>query len=214
MIVRTCLVAILVLFWANAAVAESTPERVARLLSGNLNVGEGAVVADIGAGSGKYSIAMSKLVGTRGTVYATELEEDDRNDIAEAADEAGASNVQVMKAEFESTGLPAASCDGVYLRRVYHHVVAPEPFNRSLLETVRPGGRLVIVDFRPTWYLALFVPEGIPENRGGHGIQPGLVVEELEAAGFTHVETIDVWDPDGWFQRDFAVVFERPDSGA
>ena len=79
---------------------------------------------------------------------------------------------------------------------------------KNLFEIIRPGGRLLIVDFPPAWFLSLLPPEGIPQNRGGHGIVPALVVEELEGA----VETIDEWDPDAWFNNDFGVVFVRPAS--
>ena len=211
--IRVWTMALMLFFWAGLAVAESSADRFAGLVAGPLEVSEGSVVADIGAGDGRYAISMSRIVGSEGMVYATELEEDDRDEIQDEVDDADVSNVQVMKAEFESTGLSPASCDGIYLRRVYHHITAPEPFNRSLLETVRPGGRLVIVDFRPTWWLALFTPKGIPEDRGGHGIQPVLVVKELEAAGFEHVETREKWDPDSWFNREFGVIFKRPANG-
>lgn len=212
--VRAGIVAFLVFCWVGSAAAESSADRFAAQLAGPLGVSEGSVVADIGAGDGSYAIAMSRVVGPTGKVFATELEEEDRSEIQNEVDEAGATNVQVMKAEFEATGLPAASCDAVYLRRVYHHITSPEPFDRSLFETIRPGGRLVIVDFRPTWWLALFTPEGIPEDRGGHGIEPALVARELEAAGFRHIETREKWDPDSWFNRDFGVIFERPANGS
>lgn len=91
---------------------------------------------------------------------------------------------------------------------MYHHITAPESFVKNLFETIRPGGRLLIVDFLPAWFLSLFPPEGIPPKRGGHGIVPALVVEEIEGA----VETIDEWDPNAWFSNDFGVVFVRPAS--
>jgi SAM-dependent methyltransferase len=209
---RTGQIVLVLLCWAGSAAAESSADRFAAQVAEKLGATAGATVADIGAGDGQYAIAMSKLVGFSGTVFATELEEEDRNDIQASADEVGASNVQVRKAEFEGTGLPAASVDGIYLRRVYHHITAPEPFVKNLFETIRPGGRLLIVDFPPSGFLSLFPPEGIPQNRGGHGIVPALVVEELEGAGFKHVETIDEWDPDAWFSNDFGVVFVRPAS--
>jgi predicted methyltransferase len=214
MAVRISAVLLLMLSCVGSAAAESSADRFAAQVAERLEVSEGSVVADIGAGDGSYAIAISQVVGPTGTVYATELEEEDRADIQREVNDASVPHIQVMKAEIESTGLPAASCDAVYLRRVYHHITSPEPFDRSLFETIRPGGRLAIVDFRPTWWLALFTPEGIPEDRGGHGIQPALVVKELEAAGFKHIETHEEWDPDSWFNRDFGVIFERPTNGS
>ncbi len=179
-----------------------------------LRVGDGSVVADIGAGGGEYAIALADQVGSDGLVYATELEAEDREEIAEAARNAGADRVEVREAQIEGTGLGAACCDAIFLRTVYHHLTDPEPFTRSLFESVRPGGRLAIVDFRPLALLALWTPEGIPEDRGGHGIEPDLVIRELEAVGFVHLETLDPWPTGRLFEFEYGLLFERPVEGA
>jgi len=195
---------------AQPALAESKFDREVQQLGALLVLREGSVAADIGAGDGEYAIALSRRVGASGKIYATELSEEDREDIEAAAREQEATRVEVASAELEATGLPVGCCDGVVLRTVYHHLTAPEPFVRSLFETVRPGGRLVIVDFPPTIWLALWPPDGVPENRGGHGITPELVIEELEAAGFVHLETIPKWPSRNLITKDYGVVFERP----
>jgi SAM-dependent methyltransferase len=200
----------LVLTTAQVASAESTFEKEIRLFVEGLKVTEGSVVADIGAGDGEHAIALSPIVGAKGKIYATELAEEDRNDLESAAKEAEALNVEVAEAKFESTGLPTGCCDAVFLRTVYHHLTDPEPFARSLFETLRPGGRLMIIDFPPTFWLALFVPEGIPENRGGHGIPPEIMIAELEAAGFVRVETIEKWPTSNFVTRNYGVTFAKP----
>ena len=205
--IASALVAVL----AQSAAAESKFEHEVRLLVEGLKLVEGSVIADVGAGDGKFAIALSARVGETGKVYATELSEDDRMDIEASAADAGATRVEVVAAQFEGTGLPAGCCDGVFLSRVYHHLTAPEPFDRSLFETLRPGGRLMLIDFPPTFWLALFTPDGIPENRGGHGVPPEIMIEELEAAGFVRIETIEKWPTSNFVTRNYAVIFERPE---
>ena len=118
--------------------------------------------------------------------------------------------VEVRPADHGGTGLPPESCDAIFLRDVYHHLTDPESFVASLYETLRPGGRLVLVDFPPAWLLAFATPEGIPGDRGGHGISPDLMIEELEAAGFRTLETIDPWPSANFVTKTYAVAFERP----
>jgi SAM-dependent methyltransferase len=90
-----------------------------------------------------------------------------------------------------STHLPDACCDAIFLRDVYHHVGNTEAFNRSLRGSLKSAGRLAIIDFAPEPGSAL--PAGVPTNRGGHGILPELVVQEVTQVGFTHVRTLPVW---------------------
>ena len=116
----------------------------------------------------------------------------------------------VVEGAVDGTALEPASVDAALLRDVYHHVTRPEGFVRSLFETIRPGGRLVVVDFPPTLWLALWTPEGIPENRGGHGIEADLLVSEFEAAGFRRIETVDPWPSSNFVTKTYGVVFERP----
>lgn len=207
----TWIASLLVALIAQSAAAESKFDHEIRLLVEGLKLGEGSVIADIGAGDGDYAIALSRQVGEAGKVYASELSEDDRKDIEAAAADAGATRVEVAEARFEETGLPAGCCDGVFMSRVYHHLTTPVPFGRSLFETLRPGGRLMIIEFLPSFWLALFTPDGIPENRGGHGIPPEILIHELEAAGFVRLETIEEWPTSNFVTRNYAVIFERPE---
>lgn len=204
------LIGALLLALAPAAAAESNFDREIRLLEQWLAVRDGSILADVGAGEGEYAIALSRAVGDTGQVFATELGADQRREIEAAASEAGAARVAVVEAQIAATGLSDACCDGVFLRGVYHHLTEPEAFGRSLFATLRPGGRLVIIDFPPSFWLALWTPKGIPGDRGGHGIAPEALIRELEAAGFVHVETLAKWPGNNFVTRQYAVVFERP----
>jgi ubiquinone/menaquinone biosynthesis C-methylase UbiE len=192
---------------ANAAAAESEADRLAALLG----LAPGMRVADVGAGEGELALDFAVRVGATGRVYATELEAEQRDEIRAAAAEAGLANLEVLEAEIAATGLPTGCCDAIYLRHVYHHLTEPAAIGRDLLRALEPGGRLVIVDFRPTWYLRPFTPEGVGEERSRHGIEPETARAELLALGFEKVEVIDPFEA-SWLGPDsYALVVRKPE---
>jgi predicted methyltransferase len=178
-------------------------------LAGQLALGPGSTVADLGAGDGDYSLALARRVGPEGRVYATEIDAGKRAEIERAARAAGLDNVVVVEAKEDATGLPAGCCDAAFLRDVYHHLTKPEPTLASLRAALRPGGRLVVIDFPPSFWLAPWTPEGIPEDRGGHGVRPEIVIKEAEAAGFERAALDEAWRS-GWLHSLYAVSFRRP----
>ena len=125
----------------------------------------------------------------------------------EYAAKEGLKNVTVIEGAAASTNLPPACCDAMFMRDVYHHITDVPAFTKSLFVSLKPGGRLAIMDFRPSPGSKVF--PGVPENRGGHGIPPNLVEDELKAAGFTHLETIESWPGDEKTVM-FLVLFSKP----
>jgi SAM-dependent methyltransferase len=105
----------------------------------------------------------------------------------------GLTNVTVIEGAEAATNLPDACCDAIFLRNVYHHITAVDAFNKSLVASLKPGGRLAIIDFEDR--SGGQIPKGVPSNRGGHGVPPGIVVDELTAAGLTHIRTTEKWPP-------------------
>jgi len=155
-----------------------------------LELKPGMTVADVGAGGGAFTVVLGKWIG-EGRVFATDIGERQLREIRAYAEKEGLKNVTVIEGAAASTNLPAACCDAIFMRDVYHHIIAIEAFDKSLLASLKPGGRLAIIDFRGRPGSA--IPAGVPANRGGHGIPPEVVVDELKAAGFTHVRTLDPW---------------------
>jgi predicted methyltransferase len=178
------------------------------LLTEVLELKPGMTVADVGAGFGQMTIVLSSWIGPKGRVYATDLGAPQLTALREAVTREHLENVVVLDGAERSTNLPGACCDAIFLRDVYHHVTQPEAFDRSLVASLKPGGRLAVIDFPPTSGSKL--PDGVPENRGGHGVPPGVVVSELSGQGLTHVKTIDVWPPDSNPSRFFLVLFRKP----
>lgn len=170
----------------------------------------GMSVADVGAGSGELTVALTAEVGPGGRVFSTEIDPDALNKIRATVAAAKLTNVTVVQAHAHDANLPTDCCNAVLLRRVYHHLTHPAETNASLLRALRPGGLLAIIDFSPTFsWLWPWPPKGVPQNRGGHGIAAQLVVEEATASGFELVQIIDDWPGRGPLAS-YCAVFRKP----
>ncbi|MGH9161865.1 MAG: class I SAM-dependent methyltransferase [Vicinamibacteraceae bacterium] len=170
-----------------------------------LQLSPGSTVADVGAGKGTFTIELARKVGPGGRLFATEIDEALREKIRRAANDAALTNVTVIGAGAADAGLAEHCCDAAFLRGVYHHLTQPETTNLSLYRAIRPGGRLAIIDFPPSRWLSFFFPvKDAPANRGGHGVAPELVIEELRHAGFTLEQRID-----NWHKGNYCLVFRR-----
>ncbi|HXM94031.1 MAG TPA: class I SAM-dependent methyltransferase [Candidatus Dormibacteraeota bacterium] len=162
----------------------------------------GTIVADIGAGDGKYTFAASRRVGDLGKVYATEIDTKLVTKLQGEVAKRHLKNVQVEQSAEADTNLPAECCDAIFLRHVYHHLTKPAEFDAKLVRSLKPGGRLAIIDFPAR--SGLDRVEGVPSNRGGHGIPETIVIEELTAAGLQVEKDVKNWDED-----DYCVLFVR-----
>jgi ubiquinone/menaquinone biosynthesis C-methylase UbiE len=182
--------------------------REAPPLAEQLALKPGMIVADVGAGGGAMSVAMAKWLGPEGHVYATDIGATQLAEIRAHVSEEAVSNVVVLEGASSSTNLPAECCHAIFLRDVYHHLTQPLEFDASLLASLKPGGRLAIMDFPPDPGSA--VPAGVPSDRSGHGIPASIIVTEVTRAGFRHVTTVTRWPPDGKLDRLFLVMFEKP----
>jgi ubiquinone/menaquinone biosynthesis C-methylase UbiE len=165
----------------------------------------GQTIGDVGAGRGEIGIAAAVVVGKTGRVYLTELDEEKRKALEGEVKSRGLANIVVLQAAEKQTNLPNECCDGIVLRRVYHHLTAPTEMDVSLLRSLKPGGELAVIDFAPRKSLSESDPvKGVPANRGGHGIPKNILIEELTTAGFKVDKVFDDW-PDG-----YCVVFRKP----
>jgi SAM-dependent methyltransferase len=177
--------------WREAAEAE----RLAALAG----VRAGQTVAEIGAGGGRFTVAMATRVGEAGRVYSTELDEARRADIRTRADAAGLRNVTVVEGAPHRTNLPDGCCDVVFMRNVYHHVQDPEAFAASVRRAVRPNGRVVVMDFDPgsLWFHG-GRPDGASDRRPGHGVSRAAAIAEFRAAGFRLEHEAPRWSQPMW----------------
>lgn len=166
----------------------------AALLASLVELRPGMTVADVGAGRGAIAIRMAARLGPAGRLYATEIGAAKLEALRRAAAAAGAANIEVLEAGEHSTRLPEACCDVIYLRRVYHHLSDAQAVNKSLYASLRPGGRLAVIDMlAPRWLFFLH-----------HGIASSTVAGDLTAAGFVLERRIDRWSP-----IDYCLIFRK-----
>jgi ubiquinone/menaquinone biosynthesis C-methylase UbiE len=162
----------------------------------------GTVVADIGAGDGRYTWAAVEHIGASGKVFATEIDEQKLAALRAEVKKRNLQNVTVVESAGAETNLPAACCDAIFLRRVYHHLTKPAEFDAKLVRSLKPGGRLAIIEFPPR--RGLEPVEGVPSNRGGHGIPQKVVIEELTAAGLQVENVVNDWP-----ENSYCVLFVK-----
>jgi ubiquinone/menaquinone biosynthesis C-methylase UbiE len=170
-----------------------------------LEVQPGRSVADLGAGDGTFAIALARRVGSSGHVYATEVDDQRLAHIRRAAATAELANVSVVKGASARTGLAHACCDALFSRVVYHHLTDPAAINADVFRALRPGARLVIIDFEPGGIMNWIGRPETAERHGGHGTPKETVVSEVTAAGFQLMR-----GPERWRGRLYAVLFRRP----
>lgn len=166
-----------------------------------LELTEGSVVADIGAGNGSQAIGVARYIGPDGMVYATELGEETLETLRQSIERRDIENITVLEGEPARTNLPEECCDAIYMRRVYHHVAEPDSMNISLIRSLKPGGRLAIIDFEPDG------TEGDPGERDegdSHGITAETLIDELTRTGFEFTGDVETSG------RYFYVVFHKP----
>jgi ubiquinone/menaquinone biosynthesis C-methylase UbiE len=162
----------------------------------------GAVVADIGAGDGSYAFAAVERVGTTGRVFATEIDAEKLRELRAEVKKRDLQNVTVIESGEAETNLPASCCDAIFLRRVYHHLTKPLEFDGSLLHSLKPGGKLAIIDFPP--HPEYGKVKGVPKDREDHGIQQEILIDELTRSGFQLEKIVD-----GWPTSDYCVLLVK-----
>jgi ubiquinone/menaquinone biosynthesis C-methylase UbiE len=193
---------LLVAFFAAALLCRADAADEMQRLAALMQWKPGTVVADIGAGDGRYAFAAAKIVGPSGRVFATEIDRDKLANLRAEVKSRHLENVVIEESKEADTNLPTECCDAIFLRRVYHHLTKPADFDAALLRSLKAGGRLAIIDFPPR--SGLDPVEGVPANRGGHGIPQKVLIEELTATGL-QVEKID----EDWPAEDYCVLFRK-----
>lgn len=131
------------------------------------------VVADIGAGTGYLSVRLAHHLGT-GTVYAVDAEQGMVHHLGERASAAGIANLRPILGDASSANLPE-KVDLAVLLDVYHHVSDRSDYFRRLAGSLKPGGRVAIIDFRPE------SPVGAPKEMR---VSPEQIQSEMSAAGY------------------------------
>jgi ubiquinone/menaquinone biosynthesis C-methylase UbiE len=165
-----------------------------------LNLVPGMAVADIGAGTGLFTRLFAEKVGPSGKVYAIDIAPQFLEHIAADAKKRKQDQVVTILGNQDSTNLPRESVDLVFLSDVYHHLEKPEKTLASIHQALRPGGRLVVIEFdRVEGKSSAFVLKHVRASQA-------VFRKEIESAGFVAIPTPN--PPrlkENFFQR-----FEKP----
>ncbi len=143
----------------------------------------GMTVADVGAGTGLFTLAFAAAVGQGGHVYAVDLIPAFLEHIRKKLKNASITNVTLVQASDRSAELAPASVDLVFMSDAYHHLEYPQHVLANLHAALRPGGALWVIDFnRDT--------SSDPSLRRHVRAGKDVVVQELAQAGFELVEAL------------------------
>ena len=189
---------------ASAVSGQSARENAAdaERLAQALEIHTGSVVGEIGAGDGELTLLIAKVVGDTGRVYSNELNKERLKAVGKSAEKAGLHNVTAVEGHEADTNFQDQCCDAIFMRNVYHHFGDPPSMNASLLNSLKPGGRIGILDFTPPPGRDTAAPGKRGED-GQHGVTAATVERELKAAGFEIVSA-------GETSRTVTVIARRP----
>jgi ubiquinone/menaquinone biosynthesis C-methylase UbiE len=148
-----------------------------------LKIAAGATVADVGAGVGYTSLKLARRVGPTGTVYATDVQPEMLRMLVDNARAAGIRNVKPIRCTTVDPKLPEGQLDLILMVDVYHECSDPEATLQGLRKALKPGGRLVLVEFRAEDPDVPIKPE--------HKMTLAQVRRELEPQGFTFKESLE-----------------------
>jgi predicted methyltransferase len=128
----------------DARAAEEAPDQALVLLG----INPGMTVADVGAGSGYMTTRLARVVGPSGRVYATDLQPTMLRIVEAKATAEKLSNVTVVRGTERETNLPTAAIDLALLVDVYHELSQPHDMLQSIRRSLKPDGRLVLIEYR------------------------------------------------------------------
>jgi predicted methyltransferase len=160
-----------------------------------LGISAGKTVADIGAGSGWFTVRAARRVTASGTVYAVDINPEAARHIERRAAQEHLSNVKTILSRPDDPQLPANSIDAVLLLKTYHEVEKPVALLRNLRPALRAGARVGVID-----------RNGNGEN---HGVDGTVIIREAAEAGYNLAGRHD-FVKDG---MDYFLVFSAPQSG-
>jgi precorrin-6B methylase 2 len=158
-------------------------EQPAKLIKA-LKIKPGTVLADIGAGSGYYSFRFAPLVGDKGKILAVDIQPEMLDIIRKRMKAQKVTNVEPIQGAETDPKLPAGGVDLILMVDVYHEFSHPYEMTQAMVKALKPGGRLVFVEFR-------LEDESVPIKRV-HKMSQKQVLREMAPFPLRHVETLDM----------------------
>tara|TARA_Y100000589_G_scaffold324668_1_gene361201 strand:+ start:251 stop:1246 length:996 start_codon:yes stop_codon:yes gene_type:complete len=153
------------------------------------------VVADIGSGTGYFSLRLAKRV-PEGGVVAVDIQPEMNAILEEKAESQGVTNIKTILGTITDTKIPAETVDVVLFVDAYHEFSHPWEMKRSLMKALKPGGRVVLVEYRAEDPDVMIKPH--------HKMAESQALLEFEAAGFEWIRTMDD------LPQQHVLIFEKP----
>jgi SAM-dependent methyltransferase len=155
-----------------------------------LGITPGKSVADVGAGSGWFSVRAARRVEASGTVYAVDINPEATSHIEERARKEGLQNVKAVLSTPDDPKLPPGSVDAVLMLKTYHEVEHPVELLRKLRPALRAGAKIGVIDRNG--------------NGEDHGVGRDIVIREAKEAGYRLQDQYDFVKGD---KMDYFLVF-------
>ena len=155
-----------------------------------LGIQPGKNVADIGAGSGWFTVRAARRLAGNGTVYAVDINPESIQYIEQRAAKEQLPNIKPVLSKPDDPQLPAASVDAVLLLKTYHEIASPVALLSRLRASLKPGAKVGIIDRNG--------------NGGDHGVSKDVVIREAREAGYELTDTEDFVKAD---RMDYFLIF-------
>lgn len=147
------------------------PEEVIR----SLGLQPGDQVADLGSGSGYFTVRLASAVGSTGKVYAVDVDREMNDYVVKRAQGEGYNNVEVILAKYDDPLLPGSGVDLIFTCNTYHHLEDRVSYFTNARKYLSLNGRVAIVDFNGEgWFQKIF----------GHWTATEVIQKEMEEAGY------------------------------
>src|ERR1700722_9844737 len=159
-----------------------------------LGIVSGKVVADVGAGSGWFTVRAARRVGGGGLVYAVDINPEAIRYVEERAKKEELRNVKTILGKADDPMLPAGSVDVVLLLKTYHEVAQPIALLENLRAALRPGAKVGVIDRNG--------------NGEDHGVGRDVVIREAKQAGYKLIGQYDFVRAD---KMDYFLIFATKD---
>jgi len=170
----------------------------------SLGIREGSVVADVGAGSGYFTFRLASRVGTKGRVYAQDLEADALARIRERSEKEKLTQIQTIQGSQEDPGLPESSLDAVLVVDAFHEFTHPDAMATGVFRALKPGGRLGVIDHSAR--LGLKSADYLDR----HMLPQEMLIGQLTRGGFRLVSFDSNFAGPAGGTRYYFAVFEKP----
>ena len=155
-----------------------------------LGITTGKTVADVGGGSGWFTVRAARRVGPSGSVFSEDINPVAVKTIQERAQREHLGNVHTVLGTADDPKLEAGSVDAILLLKVYHEIAHPAVVMKELRAAMKPDARLGIIDRNG--------------NGADHGLNRDVVIREMRADGFRLASSYDFTKTDG---QDYFLIF-------